>query len=526
MAISIIDSLDSLVSMLDALENQPTNPPSLYLDIEGIALSRHGSISIIQLFHLPHNHIFLIDIFVLQEAAFSTANRSGATLRSILESALVPKVFFDVRNDADALYAHFSVSLQCVHDIQLLELATRSWPRDWLVGLGYCIQKDARLQASEIQLWKATKERGKVLFAEDHGGSYEIFNHRPIIPDIILYCAQDVEFLPVLWDVYSHRIGAKWLRRVQEETTKRLLMSKDATYDPHGKDKVLSPWASAVKNGKKNKPKNTGARETKKKGKLAVREIEKMKPSAAEVSAAKAAHRQAEKQLVAGLTDRSLMGNNEPRPSLLIADLRAGKVTPKTANATPAHSSPPTQLPTRNSIAARGKGTAKIDIKKSSATKHLEWTCKICSRDMLETQQTDHLAGKPHLARLKQASSAASTTPLQPTSTKGNSTKAASKNTEKGQKAKARPAAKPQPSNSGKVGAASTKRKNKAPTVATSFPHFVARPFMDWDFIENEQTEYATSSAYDGYYYGGDENYGLCDKDCGWCGHCMDSVDI
>lgn len=22
------------------------------------------------------------------------------------------------------------------------------------------------------------------------------------------------------------------------------------------------------------------------------------------------------------------------------------------------------------------------------------------------------------------------------------------------------------------------------------------------------------------------ENYGLCDKDCGWCGHCMDGVDI
>lgn len=507
MAISIIDSLDSLVFMLDALENQPTNPPSLYLDMEGIALSRHGSISIIQLFHLRYNHTFLIDILVLQEAAFSTANRSGATLRSILESPLVPKVFFDVRNDADALYAHFSVSLQGVHDIQLLELATRSWPRDRLVGLRHCIQTDARLQASEIQLWKATKERGKALFAADHGGSYEIFNHRPITPDIILYCAQDVELLPILWDVYSHRIGAKWLRRVQKETEKRLLMSKDATYDPHGKDKVLSPWASAVENGKKNKPKKTSVKEAKKKGKLAVREIEEMKPSAAEVSAAKAAHRRAEKQLVAGLMDRSL-------------------AIPKTASATPAHSSPPTELPIRSSIAALGKGTAKTGMKKSSAGKHLEWTCEICSRNMLETQQTDHLAGKPHLARLKQASSAASTTPLQPTSTKGNSIKKATKNTEIGQKAKVRPATNPQPSNSGKVAAASTKRKNKAPTVATSFPHFIARPFMDWDFIDYEQTEYANSSAYDGYYYGGDENYGLCDKDCGWCGHCMDDVDI
>ena len=89
MTISIIDSSIALVSFLNDLESQPINPPSLYLDIEGVALSRHGSISIIQLFHLPQNQVFLIDIFVLQEAAFNTPNQSGTTLRSILESALV-----------------------------------------------------------------------------------------------------------------------------------------------------------------------------------------------------------------------------------------------------------------------------------------------------------------------------------------------------------------------------------------------------------------------------------------------------
>lgn len=147
MTISIIDSSIALVSFLNDLESQPINPPSLYLDIEGVALSRHGSISIIQLFHLPQNQVFLIDIFVLQEAAFNTPNQSGTTLRSILESALVPKVFFDVRNDADALYAHFNISLQGVHDIQLLEVATRSWAKDRVVGLGKCIRFDAQLTA-------------------------------------------------------------------------------------------------------------------------------------------------------------------------------------------------------------------------------------------------------------------------------------------------------------------------------------------------------------------------------------------
>ena len=252
MTISIIDSSTSLVSLLNNLENQPTNPPSLYVDIEGVALSRHGSISIIKLFRLPQNHVVLIDIFVLQEAAFNTLNQSGTTLRSILESALVPKAFFDVRNDADALYTHFHASLQGVHDIQLLEVATRSWAKDRVVGLGKCIKCDTRLTAEAQQSWNATKERGKVLFAVEDGGSYEVFNIRPILQDIIDYCAQDVVYLPVLWNVYSLKIGEKWLKRVQEETGKRVLMSQAESYDPYGKVKVLSPWVNTAKEGKKN----------------------------------------------------------------------------------------------------------------------------------------------------------------------------------------------------------------------------------------------------------------------------------
>lgn len=184
-SIVLVDSSTSVVSLLNDLENQPTSPPSLYLDIEGIKLSRHGSISIIQLFHLPQNSVFLIDIFILREAAFDTANSSGTTLRSILESPTIPKVFFDVRNDSDALFAHFNVSLQNVHDIQLLEVATRSRSKDLVSGLGNCIRHDAQLSVEVQRKWKATKERGMALFSEQDGGSYEVFNVRPMLQDII-----------------------------------------------------------------------------------------------------------------------------------------------------------------------------------------------------------------------------------------------------------------------------------------------------------------------------------------------------
>ena len=160
MEVTLVDSEPSVVDLIDDIDNLPIQPPSLYLDIEGVKLSRDGSISIIQIFVLPKSHIFLIDIFILQEKAFCTSNRSGTDLRSILESALVPKVFFDVRNDSDALFAHFQISLQGIQDIQLLEIATRFYSKQWVAGLAKCIEKEAQLSAEAIAVWKATKQKG------------------------------------------------------------------------------------------------------------------------------------------------------------------------------------------------------------------------------------------------------------------------------------------------------------------------------------------------------------------------------
>ena len=513
MTISIIDSPIALVSFLNGLENQPINPPSLYLDIEGVALSRHGSISIIQLFHLPQNHVFLIDVLVLQEAAFSTPNQSGTTLRSILESPLVPKVFFDVRNDADALYAHFNILLQGVHDIQLLEVATRSWAKDRVAGLRKCIRSDARLATEVRQDWEAVKERGKALFAVEDGGSYEVFNIRPMLQDIVDYCAQDVVYLPVLWNVYSQKIGKKWLKRVQEETVKRVLMSQAESYEPHGEHKVLSPWANTAKDGKRNRLGTTGGREIENKGILGVRDTEKRgKVGVLQVVAAKAAHREAEKQLARSLIPLPTR-DIEPQASKQMADLIAAQVTPTMINVVHERPFPLVDLPIRSKAATHRKAADP------------SWTCTTCSRVMLKTQQQDHLAGKAHIARSKQVAITASNAPLQPTIAKEESLQAANITTTRSQRAKAKPATKSQQGNSRKVGCKTTKRTSGA---ATTFTHpQLSTPFSsDWGFVGFEQNWSAASSAYNGYYSGGGDNYGLCDKDCGWCGHCMDGVDI
>jgi len=73
-------------------------------------------------------------------------------------------------------------------------------------GLLKCIERDADLFFAERLAWRAVKDAGVKLFSPEHGGSYSVFNRRPLSNDIILYCAQDVQLLPRLWSYYRRRI--------------------------------------------------------------------------------------------------------------------------------------------------------------------------------------------------------------------------------------------------------------------------------------------------------------------------------
>ncbi|KAL5351505.1 hypothetical protein ACLOAV_003364 [Pseudogymnoascus australis] len=239
----IVDTPRAVANLVDSLVDLPTTPPSLYLDIEGASLGRHGSVSIVQLLVLPSNLTYLIDIHTLKSVAFTTAGTtSGRTLKSILEDASIPKVFFDVRNDSDALYSHFSVSLAGIHDIQLMELATRPHSKKFLHGLQRCITSDLSLGAREQRRWTEQKNRGRRLFAPEMGGSYEVFNERPIGEEIALYCTQDVQFMPGLWAHYVVRLTAAWRGRVRAETMRRVSESQTANYDGRGRDRAFGPW--------------------------------------------------------------------------------------------------------------------------------------------------------------------------------------------------------------------------------------------------------------------------------------------
>jgi len=237
----LVDTCTAMADLIDAMANLPTSPPSLYMDLEGVYLSRHGSISILQVHVSPDNRTYLIDIHTLGDKAFSTTGASGQTLKGILESDSIPKVFFDVRNDSDALFSHFRISLAGVHDIQLMELATRTYSKRCINGLTKCIEKDISLTVSERGAWKETKEKGLDLFAPERGGSYEVFNARPLSEDVMLYCIQDVHFMPKLWRHYNSKMTVRWAAKVQQATRERVALSQTATFNGKGKHMALGP---------------------------------------------------------------------------------------------------------------------------------------------------------------------------------------------------------------------------------------------------------------------------------------------
>ncbi|KAM3539896.1 hypothetical protein ARSEF1564_007202 [Beauveria bassiana] len=199
----LIDTDAALSSVVEALLRLPTYPPSIYIDLEGEKLSRHGTISIMQVYVLPSKRTYLIDIHILREKAFKV--------------------------------------LAGIQDLQLMELATRRTGRTYVNGLAKCIERDGALSSTEMLRWKNCKERGVRLFAPERGGSYRVFNDRPLSQDIVKYCIQDVHFMPRLWDRYNGTLSFAWRKRVETASKERVTLSQSQSYVSHGRHKTLGP---------------------------------------------------------------------------------------------------------------------------------------------------------------------------------------------------------------------------------------------------------------------------------------------
>ncbi|KAH7417746.1 hypothetical protein BKA64DRAFT_690659 [Cadophora sp. MPI-SDFR-AT-0126] len=115
----------------------------------------------------------------LGDSAFSTAETSGQTLKGILEPDTIPRVFFDVRNNSDALFSHYE---------------------DALIVFSKYIERNITLLVSERKAWMETKAKGLNLFAPERGGNYEVFNVRPLHEH--------------LWRRYHSKFSVAWAAKI------------------------------------------------------------------------------------------------------------------------------------------------------------------------------------------------------------------------------------------------------------------------------------------------------------------------
>lgn len=184
----------------------------------------------------PSPIVYLIDVHVLGPEAFEVAVEA-TSLKSILESKITYKVFFDIRNDSDALYAHFDVNVAGVIDLQVLEYATRQPRGNFVNGLAKCIEKDLPYQ----QGWSLIKANGRRLFAPELGGRYEVFLDRPLATDIIKYCEQDLMLMPRLLAKYGSLLRPAVASQIQDIVEDRIRLSQTATFNGQGRHMAIGP---------------------------------------------------------------------------------------------------------------------------------------------------------------------------------------------------------------------------------------------------------------------------------------------
>jgi exonuclease 3'-5' domain-containing protein 1 len=243
----IISTLPSLHTFLSSINPSTT----LYLDLEGTNLGRHGTISIITALLQPQNTSHLIDILTLGEQAFTSAPQDGGsqTLQSILESPSIKKILWDVRADADALFALYNVRLAGVFDLQLLEILARpqGQSRKYVRGLNKCIEYGLPMDMAQKAQWLAIKQAGRAAMdAARDGGGENGFVVRPMAEGTVQYCVNDVLLLPGLAEVYLRRfVGMRLsgaVAKVKAGSEKRLEEARSTGFVAGARDNALSPW--------------------------------------------------------------------------------------------------------------------------------------------------------------------------------------------------------------------------------------------------------------------------------------------
>lgn len=167
------------------------------VDLEGNDLGRDGTISILQI-STYNKKVFLFDITSLRHSAFD------AGLRDLLTNEKVTKVFFDLRQDCDALYHHYEIMPTPVLDCQVALMNTpKLRESEYLTGYKKALAFSNLLSDEVSEEMQLIKEEGHDFFRT----VVNAWDIRPLPEFLLQYLVVDVVYLLPLLDKQMRRTG-------------------------------------------------------------------------------------------------------------------------------------------------------------------------------------------------------------------------------------------------------------------------------------------------------------------------------
>jgi exonuclease 3'-5' domain-containing protein 1 len=236
----VVDDEESFKSMLEKMKTDLKKINRINVDFEGIDLSKDGRVCLGQFHVAETTDVYIVD-FIKISNPFTFCD-SG--LGDLMKSFDYVKVFFDPRNDMDAICNQFNAQVNNVICLQLSEVAFRRYSRKltvkFIMGLGKVMDNYIKFNSNKKVITEI-KTNGKFLFYPEHGGSFDRFLERPLQTNIVEYCVVDVFYFDQLLAILYNPLGPNVKQRVLAESTKRLVDYQTSGYKPTSSDKKYAP---------------------------------------------------------------------------------------------------------------------------------------------------------------------------------------------------------------------------------------------------------------------------------------------
>lgn len=227
-----VDTEPKLISMLADFANSSI----INVDFEGVELCRLGQVCLGQFHASQSRRVYIVDFVTMNP--FEVADKR---LKTLMESETILKVFFDPRNDADALVHLYGVHSRNALCLQVAEVAFRQSKNHqvrFLCGLAKVMDRHVRLPINQKKALMDIKNAGRAHFRSD---TNDMFLKRPMDAFALEYAAADVFYFDQLRIKLYESLGTLYKSRVREISQERLRACLEPGYQAHGRHKSIAP---------------------------------------------------------------------------------------------------------------------------------------------------------------------------------------------------------------------------------------------------------------------------------------------